>query len=104
MRESDADFVSTLTYANSPYANYLVDAPDDLFTNEDLDERLDKRKKWLDLSYFALVAVYGLNIIDANVDGHLFDYNISPDVSLRVEPSTVFYTEPKAGIKLTLNF
>ncbi len=72
--------------------------------SEDLNDRLDKRKRWLDLSYFAAVAVYGLNIIDANVDAHLFDYDISPDISLRIAPSPVFITSPKAGLSFTFNF
>ena len=32
------------------------------------------------------VAWYGLNIVDACVDGHLYDYDISDDLSLSVDP------------------
>ena len=103
-RESDPNFISSLTYQNSPYASYLKDAPNTIMEDTDLYERLDKRKKWLDLSYFAAIAVYGLNILDANVDAHLFDYNISPDISLRIAPSPVFSASPRAGLSFTLNF
>jgi hypothetical protein len=103
-RESNPNFTSTLTYQNSPYANYLKNAPNIIMENEDLYDRLDKRKRWLDLSYFAAVVVYGLNIIDANVDAHLFDYDISPDISVRIVPAPVFIASPKAGLSFTLNF
>ena len=33
-----------------------------------------------------LVAWYGLNIVDATVDGHLYSYDISDDLSLNVDP------------------
>ena len=32
------------------------------------------------------VAIYGLNLIDAYVFGHLFDFQISDDLSLNMSP------------------
>ena len=59
-----------------------------------------------------LGAWYGLNIIDAIVDGHLYTYDISDDLSFSVDP--VFITQenpclnpgkiPQAGLNLSLNF
>ena len=46
-------------------------------------------RKYLDYSIVAGVAVYGLNIIDAVVDAHLYDFNISDDLSLNIHP-TIF--------------
>jgi len=73
-------------------------------TNDQITENLDRRKQWLDLSYFALAAVYGLQIIDANVDGHLFDYDISPDISLNIAPSFNPQLSNSAGVSLTFRF
>lgn len=39
-----------------------------------------------DLSIIGAVALYALSMIDAYVDAQLFDFDISPDLSLRVEP------------------
>jgi tetratricopeptide (TPR) repeat protein len=39
-----------------------------------------------DLSYIILGGIYVLNIIDATVDGYLFDYDVSPDLTLHFTP------------------
>lgn len=46
----------------------------------------DSFRRYRDLSIIGMVALYGLCMIDAYVDAHLFDFDISPDLSLRVEP------------------
>lgn len=46
----------------------------------------DSYRRYRDLSIIGAVALYGLCMIDAYVDAHLFDFDISPDLSLRVEP------------------
>jgi len=44
-------------------------------------------RKYLDMSYMAIVAIYGLQVIDAYVDAELFNWDVSRDLSLRVQPS-----------------
>ena len=44
-------------------------------------------RRQLELSYITLVGVYALQVVDAYVDAHLFYWDMSPDLSLRVEPS-----------------
>lgn len=60
------------------------------------------------LSVIIAAAFYGLNLIDAYVFGHLFDYDISDDVSLRASPTMLAvpdYPLPSApGLSLTLTF
>lgn len=43
-------------------------------------------RKNVDLSVLALLAVWGLNVIDAAVDGHLRSFDVSDQLSLRVDP------------------
>jgi hypothetical protein len=57
------------------------------YTDQDLIDFRDFYKNQLDISYIAVSAVYVLNIIDAIVDAHLFDFDISDDLSLSVWPS-----------------
>ena len=40
----------------------------------------------MELSYILTAFWYLLNVIDASVDAHLFDFKVTPDLSLRVEP------------------
>ena len=49
--------------------------------------RRDEAKRQLDLSAVLVGVFYLLQIVDATVDAHLKDYDISEDLSLRVEPS-----------------
>lgn len=53
-----------------------------------------KRKKDVyrrnrDLCIIGAIGVYALCMIDAYVDAHLFDFDISPDLSLKVEPAVM---------------
>ncbi len=61
----------------------------------------------LEISYILTGALYILNIIDASVDANLFDYDISNDLSLKLEPfinNRYYFSKTTSGIKLTLNF
>lgn len=65
-----------------------------------------------DLSIIGMVALYGLCIIDAYVDAQLFDFDISPDISMRVEPTIMHNTyntnllanQRTLGIQCSLKF
>ena len=57
------------------------------------------------------VAWYGLNILDACVDGHLYSYDISDDLSLNIDPYLKPVEQPimipqyaQVGLSLKLNF
>jgi len=49
--------------------------------------RRDKFRRWRDLSFFVLCGVYALSVIDAYVDAELSVFDISKDLSLKVEPT-----------------
>ena len=52
-------------------------------------KRRDKYRRWRDLSFFVLCGVYALSVIDAYVDAELSVFDISKDLSLRVEPTII---------------
>ena len=64
--------------------------PSSLINDSNFSEQLRSRKdyfrRYRDLSIIIAVGVYALSIIDAYVDAQLFDFDISPDLSMRVEP------------------
>ena len=62
-------------------------------------KRKDKFRRWRDLSFFCLVGVYALSIIDAYVDASLSEFDISKDLSLRVEPTIINNDKERNPIK-----
>jgi hypothetical protein len=51
-----------------------------------LKKRKDTYRRYRDISVFAFIAVYALSVVDAYVDAELSNFDISPDLSMRVEP------------------
>ena len=51
--------------------------------------RKDKYRRWRDMSFFVMVGVYALSVIDAYVDAELSVFDISRDLSLKVEPTVI---------------
>ena len=57
-----------------------------------------------DYMIVGMVVIYALTLIDAYVDAQLFDYDISPDLSINIEPQIYFdqYRQRSAEIKLAI--
>jgi len=58
-----------------------------LYTDANLNELQSFYRRNRDLSIIGMFLLYALNIVDANVDGHLFDFNVNEDLSLNIKPS-----------------
>ena len=54
-----------------------------------LRKRKDTYRRYRDLSIFAFIGVYLLSVIDAYVDAELSNFDISPDLSMKVEPTVI---------------
>lgn len=52
-------------------------------------KRKDRYRRWRDLSIFSMIGVYALSIIDAYVDASLSEFDISNDLSLRIDPIVI---------------
>lgn len=52
-------------------------------------------RRYRDLSIIITVAIYGLQILDANVDAHLYNFDVSEDISLHWKPT--FVADPRFG-------
>ena len=63
-----------------------------------------------DLSIIATAGIYILQIVDAHVDAHLKDFDVSDDLSMRVEPMVDYAfiagtgIRPVVGFNFTINF
>lgn len=66
----------------------------------------DSYQRNRDLNVIVLAAIYMLNIVDATVDAHLFDYKISDDLSLNVQPTVkrTYANQSTLGVSLSFSF
>ena len=85
-----------LTWNNRMYKDYSAaykDAVNNNWTAKSITELLKRRKdtyrRYRDISVFAFIAVYALSVVDAYVDAELSNFDISPDLSMRVEPAVI---------------
>lgn len=63
---------------------------------------IDRYRRFRDMSFLALLAWHGLTIIDANVDAHFFNWDVSEDLSLRIRPRALWVGRIKPGVGLSL--
>lgn len=67
---------------------YLDRTPKTQIT-ETLRKRKDTYRRYRDLSIFAFIGVYLISVIDAYVDAELSNFDITPDLSMRIEPAVI---------------
>ena len=67
--------------------------PNARYNEEQLKNTIKKRKdmfrRYRDLSIFAFIGVYLISIIDAYVDAEPSNFDITPDLSMKVEPTVI---------------
>lgn len=92
------------THPEGASADFYQSEGLDRYSTDNLRTALDQRRNWRDLSVVCLAGVYVLQLVDASVDAHLFNHNISPDLSLNIQPQVGigFGTANYMGVKLTL--
>ena len=85
--------------------------PKEWVTNPNFQTQLTNRKyyyrRYRHLSIIITVGVYALSIIDAYVDAQLFDFDISPDLSMHWEPSVTpqtAYSSRSYGLNCSIKF
>lgn len=74
--------------------------------------RKDRYRRWRDMSFFVLVGIYALSVIDAYVDASLSEFDISKNLSLSVEPTImnnyndnrISLKSNSIGVSCSLNF
>ncbi len=67
---------------------YSVD-PNSAWAKDFLNQKQNYYRKYRDLSIIISVAVYALSIVDAFVDAQLSNFDVSPDLSMRVAPTLI---------------
>jgi len=116
-RNAYLDFIDNDPKTNSwddyRYGNYLnldYDSWSDVMKSsfgDALKSAKDYYRRYRDMSYIITIGVYALCIIDAYVDAQLFDFDISPDLSLHVAPilfDRTAYSSRSVGMQLSFTF
>lgn len=86
--------------------------PYPFLSEQNLLRRKDTWRRYRDLCYIGIGILYVAQIIDADVDAHLFDYDIGEDLSMRIEPTMidprqlVYYSKSTSpvGLRCTIRF
>jgi len=71
---------------------------------QDAQERYQRDR---DLSLLITIGLYALNIIDANVDAHLKQFNVDENLGLDIRPYLDYHpitSDPQYGLALTVTF
>jgi hypothetical protein len=78
----------------------------DILTAEALINEMDRYRRFRDLNIIGATLFYVIQIVDANVDAALSDFDVSDDISLSIsQPGTPFATAQQSiGFTLSLKF
>lgn len=103
------------TDPNTNYFIYLLpegvtlDSSNKSYYTRIFKTKLDTYRRNRDLCIIASAVLYLLSIVDAYVDAQMFDYDISPDLSLEVTPtviapSSLYEQDSSVGLSCKLKF
>ena len=86
--------------------NGIVPGSPDL-SDEALQDAQERYQRDRDLALLITIGLYAFNIIDANVDAHLRQFNVDDDLSLDINPYLEYHpitSDPNYGIAFTIKF
>lgn len=102
------DFKEAYKYKSDTTNPYPTGNPYvDKYNTSQLLEGQNYYRRNLEVSIMFTAVLYILNVVDASIDAHFFDYNISDDLSLHVQPymnPSPIATKQSGGLRLTLSF
>ncbi len=101
------DDVATDSYLDLSASSYydLDDSTDYDNFESALSDSQDYYRRNRDLLIISIVAFYGINIIDASVDAHFFDFDMSEDLSFNWQPTMqLMYQRPVYGVNCSFTF
>lgn len=107
-----------INYSNNKYHDYkkayiirtdnnpnTIDIYDGTYTEGNLITLQEYYKRNLEISYIITTGIYILNILDAYIDAHLFEFNVNEDLSLNLAPNYNYISNNIAfGINLSMKF
>jgi len=103
MKPEERDFLDNLI--KNPSVS--LDNPSTFkYISTQLKSGKDYYRRNRDLTIIGIAALHVLSIIDASVDANLFDFDISDDLSMRIEPMPVYSTNQNMvmGLNVAIKF
>ena len=100
-----AGFTDDEFYDLNPDDDFVPTSPS--VSDQALQDAQERFQRDRDLALLITIGLYVLNIIDANVDAHLKQYNVNEDLSLRVRPYLDYHpinSEANYGLALAIRF
>lgn len=96
---------NTNSYINMlPAGQSMEEINQDWFVSV-LKQKKEVYRRYRDLNIIGIFGLYALSIVDAYVDAHLFDFDISQNLTLRLQPHIEYNTnQPTFGLQCRLKF
>lgn len=104
-KRRQAGFTDDEFYDLPPKSSVPLTSPE--FSTKALQDAQEKYQRDRDLAMLLTIGLYALNIIDANVDSHLKQFNIDDDLSIDFHPYFDYNeitASPYYGMALTIKF
>ncbi len=105
------DDPGTASYNKFLHLGRMITPENEERYKEIFKSRKDKYRRWRDMSFFVMLGVYALSVVDAYVDAELSVFDISKDLSLKVGPTVLpnhtggsFLDSQSLGLSCKLNF
>ena len=105
--KNDEHYLLAMQNGDSTYTGHSFYG---LTTENDIVRYMRKYRRYRDFCYLGMFLVYMMNIFDAVVDAHLYDYNVTDDIALRVQPYAeehkfaTFTPKPVFGARIVVTF
>lgn len=87
--------------ANASNPDYVDQYPQ--YSDANLKYLRDAYRQYVDYSVLVFVAAYALNIVDATVFGHLRQFDMSDDLSIRISPKLFDNRAIGIGVNISLS-
>ncbi len=104
-KRRQAGFTDDEFYDRTPDDGILPAAPD--VSDAALEDAQERFQRDRDLSLVVTIALYVLNIVDANVDAHLKQFNVDDDLSFEMQPYldvNPITNNPNYGMAMVIKF
>ncbi|NMB73181.1 MAG: hypothetical protein GYA22_13660 [Bacteroidales bacterium] len=77
------------------------------YTEQSVKNAMDTYRRWRDMNLLGTAGFYVIQIIDATVDAYLFEYDITPDLSMHIVPDfrqIDYLAARSAGLRIVFNW